>query len=184
MIGGLASLVPLAFLSLCAWVTCLLPKRLRKGDTVFLDTFCLLAVPLPSWGTLPRAGAPAAEPRLGSCAGNSRLGFRTVRLSNSGRDLHSPWCIYVAMGRAPGKPSGCRHAHKSVVYSLPGGAADESCGRRDGWELACPRVLGNDVCFPRRLGVESPSLRPPLPEAPFNSACVTTKLEEVPSVDC
>ena len=42
IIGSFASLVPLAFLSLCAWVTYLLPKRLRKGDTVFLDTFAFL----------------------------------------------------------------------------------------------------------------------------------------------
>ena len=33
MIGALASLIPLAFLSMCAWVTVTLPKRLHAGDT-------------------------------------------------------------------------------------------------------------------------------------------------------
>ena len=42
IIGALASLIPLAFFSLCAWVTLALPKRLRKGDTVFLNTFAFL----------------------------------------------------------------------------------------------------------------------------------------------
>ena len=42
IIGALASLIPLAFFSLCAWVTFSLPKRLRKGDTVFLNTFAFL----------------------------------------------------------------------------------------------------------------------------------------------
>ena len=41
-IGALASLVPVAFLSLCAWVTYSLPRRLRQGDTVFLHTFAFL----------------------------------------------------------------------------------------------------------------------------------------------
>ena len=42
IIGAFASLVPLAFLSLCAWVTYSLPRRLRQGDTVFLHTFAFL----------------------------------------------------------------------------------------------------------------------------------------------
>ena len=41
-IGALASVVPLAFLSLCAWVTYSLPRRLRQGDTEFLHTFTFL----------------------------------------------------------------------------------------------------------------------------------------------
>ena len=42
IIGVVASLIPLAFMSLCAWVTFSLPKRLHRGDTVFLNTFAFL----------------------------------------------------------------------------------------------------------------------------------------------
>ena len=42
IVGAIASFVPLAFLSLCAWVTFSLPKRLHEGDVVFLNTFAFL----------------------------------------------------------------------------------------------------------------------------------------------
>ena len=42
MSGACASLVPLAFLALCTWVSVSLPKRLYEGDTVFLNTFSFL----------------------------------------------------------------------------------------------------------------------------------------------
>ena len=42
IIGASASLIPLDFLSLCAWVTFSLPKRLHEADIVFLNTFAFL----------------------------------------------------------------------------------------------------------------------------------------------
>ena len=42
IVGALASLLPLVFLSLCAWVTHVLPKRLHQGDTAFLNAFAFL----------------------------------------------------------------------------------------------------------------------------------------------
>ena len=42
IIGAVACLIPLVFMSLCAWVTFSLPKRLHQGDTVFLNTFAFL----------------------------------------------------------------------------------------------------------------------------------------------
>ena len=76
IIGALASLIPLAFLSLCAWVIYSLPKHLRKGDTVFLNTFFsllfrfrpgahgyVLVLLLRNFGlaVVPVVGDPAAE---------------------------------------------------------------------------------------------------------------------------
>ena len=40
--GVVASLVPLAFFSMCSWATFSLPKRLQRGDTVYLTTFSFL----------------------------------------------------------------------------------------------------------------------------------------------
>ena len=183
-IGVLASLVPLAFLSLCAWVTYSLPRRLRQGDTVFLRTFAFLLFRFRPGAFSVFACGATAELHLGSCANDFRPRLRNFRFCHCGRGLHSPKCTDVAMGRTPGEPSGRRHAHRIVAYFTPRGAADRQCGRSYSWKLACGSLLGGDVCVPGCVGVESPSLRPPTSEAFSVLLNATTKLEEVPSVDC
>ena len=42
LVGAVASLIPLGFLSVCLWATTALPKRLYLGDTMFLQRFAFL----------------------------------------------------------------------------------------------------------------------------------------------
>lgn len=42
IIGAIASVIPLSFVTLCVWVVVQLPARVRSGDTAFLNTYAFL----------------------------------------------------------------------------------------------------------------------------------------------
>ena len=118
IVGALASLAPLAFLSLCTWVVFSLPKRLHQGDTAFLNAFAFLLFRFRP-GTL-RAGVAPSELRLVSGARHHGLGIRSVCCCHVGYGLHPHQCVDIALDRAPGEPFGRRNAHRTRISSSLG----------------------------------------------------------------